>query len=173
MGKKRRRPRLILVEGPDGAGKTTLIDSLSKLLPEEPYVGVCGVPEGPPRREYLTKAVEAWYEMKWVVMFDRFHLGEQVYGPIMRGQDALGDVGRRVVEHFLNEIYEPVVVLARPPFEACVDAWAQRLDREYVPDLDRMQLVWEAYGELKTDLPVVQYNRTKDTVERLAKKVFV
>lgn len=166
----RRKPRLILVEGPDGAGKTTLVDLIEKAHPGL-YRSSCGVPERPPLKEYMHKSIEAWYERVPVVVFDRFHLGEQVYGPIMRGKDKLGIVGQDVLEYFLKELFDPVVVLARPPFDACREAWSGRLEREYVPDEDRMFKVWESFGRLHTHLPILDYDRTSSNVERLMKRL--
>jgi thymidylate kinase len=167
---ERRRPRLILVEGPDGAGKTTLVDFLVSKMGDV-YQDRCGIPEGPPLREYLDKAMDGWYARKEVVIFDRFHLGEQVYGPIMRGKDNLGRIKCDVLEYFLTEMFSPVVILARPPFEACREVWSGRLDEEYVHDEDHMLRVWEAFGNLNTSLTTVHYDRTVHNPERLLRRI--
>lgn len=168
----RRTPKLVLVEGPDGAGKTTLISQIVKsMFHDSVFVGSCGVPEESPMKEYLHKAIEGWYDRKDVVIFDRFHIGEQVYGPIMRGKNGLGSLKRNVLEGFLAELFDPVIVLARPPFEACREVWSERREDEYVPDEDRMLRVWEAFGDIKTNLAIVAYDRTCDNVDRLMRRL--
>lgn len=165
-----RQPKLILVEGPDGAGKTTLVDRLFWST-RAAWRSSCGVPQGPALPEYTRKLIEGWYERAPVVIFDRFHLGEQVYGPIMRNGDSLGAMGCEVLEDILRQFYHPVVVLARPPLESCLDVWRARRDKEYVDDEEKMVRVWESFGNLRTSLRVIDYDHQKDSEASLIKKV--
>lgn len=74
---------LIILEGPDGAGKTTLANRLAELT------GAKLLRKGPIERDVIS---EYTLDLQWYrpgqgedVVCDRWHLGEEVYGPILRG----------------------------------------------------------------------------------------
>lgn len=75
-----------VLEGPDGAGKSTLANRLHDLFGLE--VNHFGPPTKPPIEEYLHWLLDKDAEGHNRVV-DRFHLGESVYGPIFRGSDPL------------------------------------------------------------------------------------
>lgn len=151
-----------IFEGPDGAGKTTLVDAWSAngLFGDVVHLGPH---KGDPRRELMAHlAVHPG-----PVAFDRFHLGEQTYGPIYRGKDGLGWIGRRAVEKALKE-RRAVVVLCLPPYAVCHANWARRKadGGEMFPDPANHRRVYDAYLTARTDLPVVMYDYTLQSVDR-------
>jgi len=81
---------LIILEGPDGAGKTTLAKLLAE-LGALTYVHH-GPPSGPPFNQY-----QAALHQKDVVIDRLFH-GELVYGPALRGGSQLDDVQVQYLE---------------------------------------------------------------------------
>jgi hypothetical protein len=86
---------VIIIEGPDGVGKTTLCDALAQR-----FLGSCtivhSVHYGPPPGDEPT-ALYYWDEVDNIlglaksgpVIVDRFHVGEMVYGPILRGDAGM------------------------------------------------------------------------------------
>ena len=156
------KPRIIIVEGPDGSGKTTLVDYLAD--PLDAHTNHCGVPVGHPMIEYVDVAMMGLRTGKTLIV-DRFHLGEQVYGPIMRGGDMLGLKGRLVLEGMLSLVFQPLVVLCLPPYHVCLENWQANHADEYVKQQTKFYDVWNAFSQVSTTLPIYQYDYTETTSE--------
>ena len=115
------RKKVIILEGPDGGGKTTLATWLKR------EHGFSYVHAGPPTEpadmlaEYGAQLWKALHGRKNVV-FDRLHLGELVYGPVLRDCDGLGYYGRRLLERVLNATSTPCYVCL-PPWDVCCANW--------------------------------------------------
>jgi uracil-DNA glycosylase len=75
-----------VLEGPDGAGKSTLATNLGPMLSYR--VEHFGPPTKPPLKEYLHWLV-GQDDQGHRMVIDRFHLGEDVYGPIFRHTKGL------------------------------------------------------------------------------------
>lgn len=111
---------MIIVEGPDGGGKTTLIKKIQEAYPDL---------EVAPR--VVSKDTEAMVDMQdWVnrnlaegpqyKLFDRHRLiSEFIYGPILRQQQHPGFNSPIWVHHSLRRFRElrPVVIYCIPPLE--------------------------------------------------------
>lgn len=81
---------MIIVEGPDGAGKTTLVKHLAKELNGEAVISHGDIPKDP-----LQKMANAFVEYyKWIEnpeeyplkIYDRLLFSESVYGRVLRGR---------------------------------------------------------------------------------------
>lgn len=140
---------LILLEGCDGAGKSTLAD---RLILSAERIGMPhkllhrGVPERDPFLEYTEDLVDYQPHAKpvelWVL--DRWHLGELVYGPIYRGKSLLGGRGRKMIEQLLLEKGASRVLMDAPndllehrAFESRGEEYLKRADLPRVADAYR------------------------------------
>lgn len=148
------RPFVIILEGPDGCGKTSIARALFDLDPDT----VCmrsGPPKGSAMREYEEKIKLAFkvrndYGMN--VVIDRLHVGEMVYGPLLR---KCASICREWFERFENMLGATDIIRAY----VTIDDWAQHRERLTSRDggcpdklsgvrLDQMPAVRGAYEEL-------------------------
>lgn len=87
---------LIVIEGPDKTGKTTLAKAIAKKLGYE-YVHF-SAPKGSPADEYI----DFLLKLKKPTVCDRFHLGELVYGPMFRGKAGITPLELVTIERLMR-----------------------------------------------------------------------
>lgn len=162
---------MIIVEGPDGSGKTTLIEQL---------VEHTGLPVAP---RVVSKDTEAMVDLKkWTednvwggwqpTIFDRHRLiSEPIYGPIFRDKDEPGFENLYWFSHMLGEFYRtgPVLIFCLPPLtEVMANVISDPDNRVIAP---RTREVWGAYRNLAVTLfsvrlpgntKLIHYDYTED-----------
>jgi len=114
--------RIIILEGPDGAGKTVL----ARHLQERYHIAYRHEGPTPADRSpllYYGGILDACRDVP--VVFDRFALGERVYGPLLRGGDRLGDLGWHVFQYLVHAV-GAVQILCLPPYDVCLRNWRGR-----------------------------------------------
>lgn len=131
---------LILLEGPDCGGKTTLADQLAAhFRAASPYPTRLEVlhagPPAPgvsPFDEYELALDEPdrlarILDVDGLVVLDRWHAGEAVYGPLLRGRSRLTDAGLYHVELALDAL-GAVKVACLPPLTVLHERLRRRGD---------------------------------------------
>ena len=117
---------LILIEGCDGVGKTSLAHALRE------RTGGTIIKTRQPTTDCLPFYTAPLADYKagsgTTVICDRWHLGERVYGPIRRGKCGLSPVAWGAVEAFLTE-RGAIGVLCVAPLETLIE----RLDKRGEP----------------------------------------
>lgn len=167
----------ILIEGPDGAGKTTLTEMLRQRIKRRYFVMVrhsC--------RPYTEEDVLRFCRLMFAIppsltaIIDRHPLiSEPIYGPILRGKDLIANIGVKARYQMIRD-QASAIVYCRPglgtikerlkdqPQLAGVDAKITDLVAEY----DHVMLELERFG-----IPVYYYDWTRpDSFDTLAKKLF-
>lgn len=141
---------IFVLEGPDGGGKSTLAHALEDLGWR--YVHV-GPPAGqPPYQQYLDLLADVARKRRTdidvrPVVFDRLHLGERVYGPVLRDHDGLGPIHQRMLDRVLMGL-SAVIVYCDPGEEAMTRVWAERAasGKELVKDRSLFAEIVKRYG---------------------------
>jgi molybdopterin-guanine dinucleotide biosynthesis protein len=141
---------VIIVEGPDGAGKTTLIKSIQELTGFEVA------------KRVVNKETKALLDLKvWVednldqgphdAIYDRYRLiSEFIYGPTLRITQQPGFTDFDWVLHSMSKLYEndPIIIYCLPPLDTV------RFNLEGDPDntqvVDHIEQIYTAYLQRAT-----------------------
>lgn len=162
---------ITILEGPDGAGKTYLQSQLLQFWGESvaDVPKPLGLHQGPYDGNPLMETLEALGPVHLPdhhLICDRLHLGERVYGPLVRGNDTLGWPRQRMLERALLGMGGVSQVICYPPFERI--EWDGELPpfghgHDDDPE-DVHKLIYMAYKTVPSMLPTVTYDWTRQDV---------
>lgn len=166
---------LIVLEGCDGSGKTTLAEALAAKLDGSvishhgPYTGVDGRALAGTYAAALKPALDGR-----TVILDRSWLSEPIYARHYRGVESrISKAHQRMLERLAIKAGGVVINCVRP-FEAVLESYMRRKGAEYLDNTGQLSNVWKAYFELpsSTFLPTITHDyvqqTTADVVHRLS-----
>jgi thymidylate kinase len=162
---------LFIVDGPDGAGKSTLVREIARttgatVYHHGPYPGVSDGLE----RLYAESMMPAVLGYSDVVL-DRCWLSERPYGSVFRGGvDRVGVAARQLERLALR--CRTVVVLALPPKEVATKNFVRRKGKktsdEMLESAEQYSKVYDTYAKgFRTALPVIRYDYTAATRDEI------
>lgn len=105
---------VVIIEGVDGSGKSTFADRVAQKLIDETDANVVRAHKGVPENDSML--VEYFDPIKAlgpndVLIADRWHVGEMIYGPLYRGSSKMKPIIGSF-ETFLDEIQAVRVILS-------------------------------------------------------------
>lgn len=169
---------IIILEGPDGAGKTTLSEALRQHFQQDRMTQI--VKHGPFKglvaeelcKTYFRAMSQALTYNDHVIM-DRCWLSEPIYGTVYRKGANRVDIPRKRMLERVALSRGGVVVHCQPDFTLCVNTFVDRQDHEYLDTVTQLSAVYNEYETLKyqTSLPVVHYDYQYDEVDDLIEKI--
>lgn len=170
---------MIIVEGPDGSGKTTLIELLGherkQLRSLRDGVGATNNKGWAKKGESVVDAYRRQLNLALTteratgvkIAFDRFHLSEYVYGPILRNKQLITPEVMIAISRVLRDLRVPVI-LCLPPF-------AKTLEKVMEPGRERpayqtegfLHMAWQGFYRASPWATVV-FDYTKDPLPTVA-----
>lgn len=153
---------LIIIEGADGVGKTTLAQRLAAKLDAKI------IHKGPPTEHPLVEYEHGVYDYVPYgehIICDRWHLGEVVYGPILRDKSQLDTPMRMHVDMLLDRL-GALIVHVSGDAETAVARATERGDT--LVDTEQIPKIMRKYSELMenlliTPMAVSLHNTRSDT----------
>ena len=148
---------MIIIEGPDGAGKSTLVNHIrenTEFSVRKPYY-----PKKEQHAYYLhTGALYSGY------FLERYYLSEVVYPRFKLNREPMEDWKQYQIEASLMQ-YSPVILYLRPDKETIIKNINTRGD-DYVSEdeVDRMLVEYDAAID-RSHIPVVTFDFTKDDMD--------
>lgn len=170
--------RIVILEGPDGGGKTTLAKKLVDM-------GFDYRHEGPPKQgadlvAHYLKIIDDSLKSPRPVVHDRLWLGERIYGPIARGKDNLGIEGQNLFyrlhrsKHINMYIVMPKIDIARQNYKEKLkekDDYLKGVKDHALSPMSMWEMVFTKYAQWMYQFGNLgmTYDYTKDTPERIYK----
>lgn len=142
--------KIIILEGCDGAGKTTLGKKMAKELgyAYRHLDAFSGVSRGYLARFFMEAAAPALLGYQSVVM-DRCWLSEFPYAAAYRaGQSRLSTIHARMLERVFLRC-QVRLVLCHPSWDVCRKTWAGRKESELIQHEEQLKKVYRWYQQLK------------------------
>ena len=125
-------------------------------------------PYGDVTTAYLLALTDA-LDKPCCTVFDRLHLGEAIYGPLLRGTDRMGVDGLKVLERVIQLIGARVIIVC-PPWDALVAGWSAKDD--LLKHTAALRYVRHEYLEHAKRLGITPYDWTApDAAERLKEAI--
>ena len=159
--------RVVVLEGPDGAGKTTLARHLvDKYGFEYLHTGPPG--DGNLLLQYAS-VLDAAVRSHRNTVIDRLHIGESVYGPLLRGVDRIGSTGQLILQRIIRG-GGVIEVFCLPPYKTCYGNWFRRRQEkgELVDNSNLFDQIYNRYRvlmESKTFSHAINYDYTKVSLD--------
>lgn len=135
---------LVILEGVDGSGKSTLVDEFNLQMPDQTRHFRRGPLKNHPLIEYLYPLLDYKPMQEPSIIADRWHVGELVYGPLYRGVSKLTPAMEAYIDAFL-ESRGALKLWVDTPYETVQFRLQERGD-----DLlqeQHQRLVWDWYRD--------------------------
>ena len=134
---------IIIVEGPDASGKSTLINQLMERHPNNCYLHNAVTDDIASLHKNTIDAALVASQEHWVFI-DRLHLSEKIYGTIFRNGPSY-DVDAFDIA-ILYRIPMVKKILCMVDKETSLAKHAERKDKEMFDDISK---VWDMYNDVK------------------------
>ena len=159
--------KVVILEGCDGSGKTTLAGALTRRRGYSYSV----VKTGPPVPGYdvavaYLDEIYAALARLGRTLFDRLHLGEKIYGPLLRGEDRMGRDGLATIERVMAT-HDVSLIICCPPWDTLVASWRSKDD--LLKNETQVRHVYDAYLCEAVRLGITPYDWTAPNAEEILK----
>lgn len=155
---------IYIIDGPDGAGKTTLAQQIKAASPgsEIMHFGTPATPEEAANYWQVYLAAIEKAADGHTIIFDRSWYSDLVYGPVMRGKQEMTEQHKDCLEHAVRSSGGGLVIYCTGVQRKL---WSRCLQRgeTYIKNGDQHKAICQKYDEVMRNikrLPLVVYNTT-------------
>lgn len=154
---------IYIIEGPDGAGKTTLVEQIKKSHMNAKVLHF-GAPQTPEEADnYYKVYVEAINAKRddEVLIFDRSWYSDMVYGPVMRNRHEMTQEHADMLSAMVVARGGGIIIYCTAPIKVL---WSrcQRRGETYLQNQAQLQAISIGYSKVMAEnvrfLPVVRYD---------------
>ena len=154
---------IYIIEGPDGAGKTTLVEQIKKSHMNAKVLHF-GAPQTPEEADnYYKVYAEATNTMRddEVLIFDRSWYSDMVYGPVMRNRHEMTQEHADMLSAMVVARGGGIIIYCTAPIKVL---WSrcQRRGETYLQNQAQLQAISIGYSKVMAEnvrfLPVVRYD---------------
>jgi len=145
----------IIIEGPDGAGKTTLIEKLLATYSDAKYLHF-GVPDDYTKQFDIYRHAIAENQHHSVVIFDRCWYSDRVYAPVMRQREEMSAAQVQMLEGIVQTYGGGMIIYLTARTNTLWERCTAR-GETYIQSTEQLGLISEKYGEVMQEvgLPMV------------------
>lgn len=148
---------VVIVDGCDASGKSTLINQLMECHPNNCYIHNAVTDDIESLHKNTIDAALAASQEHWVFI-DRLHLSEKIYGTVFRNGPSYDvDAFDKMITAKVPTLKKILCVVDK---ETSLAKHAERKDKEMFNDISR---VWEMYNDVKDGW--VRYNWKTDIID--------
>jgi thymidylate kinase len=146
---------MVIVEGPDGAGKTTLVAHLAHKYGLR--VGARGTDDRTKlwtvtvRDTFMAVGRATWSAGPVVTVWDRLYYSEMVYAPLTGREVEFNASQRSFIERVINAAAFPVI-LCLPPLQTVIDN--SKKDKQMPGVLENIERIYGGYVEMMVEGPL-------------------
>lgn len=136
--------KIIILEGPDGGGKTTLARGFEDLGWRYKHDGP--PPAGRNNIAYYLEVLNEAMVSPLNTVFDRLWLGERIYGPVVRHMDTIGEEGQRLFMR-LHTSKEIVQYICIPQYDVAIENYIIKMKdkTDYLKSASLFKEVYKRY----------------------------
>lgn len=154
---------IYIIEGPDGAGKTTLVEQIKKSHMNAKVLHF-GAPQTPEEADNYYKIYAEAINAKCddeVLIFDRSWYSDMVYGPVMRNRQEMTQEHADMLSAMVVARGGGIIIYCTAPIKVL---WArcQRRGETYLQNQAQLQAIAIGYSKVMAEnvrfLPVVRYD---------------
>lgn len=152
-----------IVEGPDGAGKTTLVQHLQRVHTDAVVLHFGAPVDVEAAKNYwktYAAAITKYAAENKTVIFDRSWLSDMVYGPIMRGREEMPLEQAEMLNALVIAAGGGVVIYCTAS-QSTLWRRCKARGEDYIKDAETLSRIAKAYGDIMHNvkyLPVIRYD---------------
>ena len=170
---------VIVLDGPDGSGKTTLANLLVSKGFSLIHFGVPPVEARKNENSIFHFYLDPIYHHLMIprstvvpkLVLDRSHLAEPIYGNVMRDGTVMTHRVEMLLERYLEAV-DAQIVICLPPYRTALNNWIKRKEMQYVKDAPEFRRIYQGYAKLlfnrKRNRNFVWFDYTRHKVDSFA-----